>query len=69
MTVDGEALDKTKFYTVATGNFVTNGGDLYTDFLGSELVKQGREFATVLTEYFKNNRPIGVPERGRLIPR
>ena len=68
VTVNGEALDKTRFYTVATGNFVTNGGDLYTDFLDSELVKQGGEFATVLTEYFKNNQPIGIPERGRLIP-
>ncbi|MFT5132443.1 MAG: 5'-nucleotidase/UDP-sugar diphosphatase [Gammaproteobacteria bacterium] len=66
--VDGKALEKEAYYTVATGSFITNGGDLYTQFLGSELVYTGRDFATVLTDYFKSRDVVSVPARGRLIP-
>ena len=66
-TVNGKALDEKAMYTVSTGSFVTNGGDLYTHFIGSEIVYRGRDFATVLTEYFRKHDVVEVPERGRLI--
>ncbi len=67
-TVNGKALDKNAMYTVATGSFVSNGGDLYSQFIGSEIVYRGRGFATVLTEYFRKQDEVKRPERGRLIP-
>ncbi len=66
-TVNGKELDKNATYTVSTGSFVTNGGDLYTHFVGSEVVYRGRDFATVLTEYFRKYEKVPVPKRGRLI--
>jgi 2',3'-cyclic-nucleotide 2'-phosphodiesterase (5'-nucleotidase family) len=65
--VNGKVLDKNATYTVATGSFVTNGGDLYTHFIGSEVVYRGRDFATVLTEYFRSHEVVEIPERGRLV--
>jgi 5'-nucleotidase / UDP-sugar diphosphatase len=67
-TVNGKTLDKDAVYTVSTGSFVTNGGDLYTQFIGSEVVYRGRDFATVLTEFFRKQDEVKLPERGRLLP-
>ena len=68
--VGDKALDEDRFYTVATGSFVANGGDLYTQFLGSEEVfRSSRDFSEVLLDYFKSRDRVGMPTRGRLLAR
>ena len=66
--VGGEALRKDATYTVATGSFLLNGGDMYTDFLNSEVIAVGRDFGQALVDYFKSRDIIDIPVRGRLLP-
>lgn len=44
-----------------------NGGDLYTQFLGREVIHIGRDFSEALTDFFRNRDVVSVPARGRLI--
>jgi 2',3'-cyclic-nucleotide 2'-phosphodiesterase (5'-nucleotidase family) len=66
--VGGKTLRKSSNYSVATGRFLVNGGDMYTGFLDSEVISVGRDFAEALIEYFKSHDVVAIPERGRLLP-
>ncbi len=65
--VEGEPLQRDASYSVATGRFIANGGDLYTQFLGREIVYVGRDFSEALTDFFRTQDVVNVPSRGRLI--
>ena len=65
--VDGRPLQNETEYTVATGRFIANGGDLYTQFLNKEIVHVGRDFSEALTDYFRRHDVVSVPPRGRLL--
>ena len=67
--VGGKALREDATYSVATDRFMFNGGDLFTDFLNSEVISIGRDFAEALTDYFKSRDIVGIPVRGRLLPK
>ncbi len=67
--VGGEALQEDALYTVATGSFLLNGGDNYTDFPDSEVVAVGRDFGQALVAHFKSRDVVGIPMRGRLLSR
>ena len=54
-------------YSVAAGRFLLNGGDIYTDFMDSEVIAIGRDFAQALVDYFKSRDSVGIPVRGRLL--
>ena len=67
--VDGQSLEKEAAYSVATGRFIANGGDLYTQFVGREVIHVGRDFSEALTDFFRTRDVVSVPARGRLIAR
>ena len=67
--VGGKALREDAIYSVAVGRFLLNGGDLFTGFLDSEVISVGRDFADALTDYFKSREVVGIPARGRLLPK
>jgi len=66
--VDGKELREDGIYRVATGAFIVNGGDLYTQFLNREVVYVGRDFSEALTDYFRKRDVVNIPVRGRLLP-
>jgi 2',3'-cyclic-nucleotide 2'-phosphodiesterase (5'-nucleotidase family) len=66
--VDGKPLRNEDTYTVATGRFIANGGDLYTQFQDKEIVYVGRDFSEALTDFFRTRDVVSLPTRGRLIP-
>jgi len=65
--IDGTPLRNTDTYTVATGRFIANGGDLYTQFQDREIVHVGRDFSEALTDFFRTRDVVSLPARGRLI--
>ena len=67
VTVDGKPLVKDSIYSVATGSFIVNGGDNYSQFLEAEVVSVGRNFSEVLLDYFKERPMVYIPKRGRLL--
>ena len=66
--VNGKALKNDARYTVSTGSFIVNGGDMYSQFENSEVVKVGRDFSEALTDYFRARDEVSMPRKGRLIP-
>ncbi len=69
VTIGGEPLDENASYTVTTLDFLASGADLYSGFLGAEvIVAQGPEFAELLEAHFETGEPVAAPEGGRLIP-
>lgn len=66
--VNGKALKNDARYTVSTGSFIVNGGDMYSQFKNSEVVKVGRDFSEALTDYFRARDEVSMPRKGRLIP-
>ena len=67
--VGEDVLRQDATYTVAAGSFLLNGGDNYTEFLDSEVIAVRRDFAQALVDYFKSRDVVGIPVRGRLLPR
>ena len=68
VTVGDSPLVSDRSYTVATGSFIVNGGDNYTQFKFSEKVSVGRSFSEVLLDYFRNSDVVSTPTGGRLLP-
>jgi len=69
VTVSDTPLDPDAGYTVATFDFLASGADLYSGFLGAEVVTpQGPEFADLLVARFAAGKPVAAPPGGRLIP-
>ena len=68
VTVGDSPLVSDRSYTVATGSFIVNGGDNYTQFKLSEKVSVGRSFSEVLLDHFRNSHVVSTPTGGRLLP-
>ncbi|UOQ45695.1 cell wall-binding repeat-containing protein [Halobacillus salinarum] len=71
-TEDGyEAIDPDKTYTVATNNFVADGGDGYTSFKeakeAGKLNNLGFVDYEVFTEYLDENNPVNPMVEGRVV--
>lgn len=64
--VNGQPLDETKTYTVATNDFIAKGGDGYDMFKSSTIeFDSGELLSTVVMNYLQSNKPIPTVE-GRI---
>ena len=67
--IGDEILVDKQTYLVSTVGVIAEGGDLYSAFTEAQVVNdKGEYFGEVLESYLRNNSPIKVPVRGRLIP-
>lgn len=58
-------LEDDALYTVATGSFLAEGGDLYDSFAESEIIRSSGKVSDVIIEYFRAHESIATPKRGR----
>ncbi len=64
--INGQPLDETKTYTVATNDFIAKGGDGYDMFKSSTIeFDSGELLSTVVMNYLQSNKPIPTVE-GRI---
>ncbi|MBW7651783.1 5'-nucleotidase C-terminal domain-containing protein [Anoxybacillus sp. ST4] len=64
--INGQPLDETKMYTVATNDFIAKGGDGYDMFKSSTIeFDSGELLSTVVMNYLQSNKPIPTVE-GRI---
>ena len=69
VTIGGEVLDPEATYTVTTLDFLASGADLYTGFIGAEVLQSGGpEFAELLEARFAGGEPVTAPIDERLVP-
>ena len=67
--IGGTPIDSDASYTVTTFDFLASGADLYSGFLGAEVIEaQGPEFAELLEAHFASGEAVAAPAEGRLIP-
>ncbi len=67
--IGGEDLDPESTYTVTTLDFLASGADLYSGFVGAEVLdSHGPEFAELLEARFAEGEPVSAPLDERLIP-
>ena len=66
ITIGGQPLDKNKYYTVATNDYLYNGGDNYEEFKGAELINMSSLLKDVLAQYIKSKRVVSPREEGRI---
>jgi len=62
-SINGKPFDENKIYTVATTDFVANGGDKYSAFVNSEYVDLGITTDSVLAGYIRNSLGGKVGEK------
>jgi len=68
VSVNGERLESDRSYRVATLEILAQGGDAYVQFEQAQKTNiTQRRFATMLEEYFRANKIVGLPSRERLI--
>jgi len=69
VNIGGEPLEPSALYTVTTFDFLASGADLYSGFLGAEVIEaKGPEFAELLVAHFASGEAVAAPVKGRLIP-
>ena len=63
-----QALDPQKVYTVATNDFVSEGGDGYSILPknGTNIYNYGRPLDEVLSDYLKAHNPVTLDVEGRI---
>jgi len=67
--IGDRTLESNSTYTVTTFDFLASGADLYSGFLGAEIiVAKGPEFAELLEAHFAAGEAVAAPAGGRLIP-
>ncbi|HLH32042.1 MAG TPA: 5'-nucleotidase C-terminal domain-containing protein, partial [Terriglobia bacterium] len=68
LLLDGTPIEDSKLYSVATNDFVLDGGDGFSEFsMGTDIVDTGLSLRDVLVDYFKEN-PVVTPKLdGRII--
>lgn len=66
--VGGEKLAMSRYYTVATNDFLAAGGDGYDAFQNAKLVAEtGIVLKDVMVDYFLDNPTVEEPEAGRIV--
>jgi len=66
--VNGERIAPSKYYTVATNDFLAAGGDGYDVFLNAKLVAEtGIMLRDVMVDYISAQQVVEEPEGGRII--
>lgn len=66
--VNGEPISMSRYYTVATNDFLAAGGDGYETFKNGKLVADtGIMLRDVMVDYFLANPEIKTPAEGRII--
>jgi len=68
LQIGSRPVDGQKTYRVATGSFLTQGGDLYQTFLQAKQTDTGKSLSDVVMEYFRKHGVVQVPPKGRLVP-
>jgi 5'-nucleotidase len=61
MMLNGAPIDPTASYRVTANNFLTTGGDGFTEFLNATNVLQGAIDLDSFVDYLGAHSPIGVP--------
>ncbi|MGX1902552.1 5'-nucleotidase C-terminal domain-containing protein [Thermolongibacillus altinsuensis] len=57
--INGQPLDETKTYTLATNDFLAKGGDGYTMFTNGTIeFDSGELLSSIVISYLQNNKPI-----------
>jgi 2',3'-cyclic-nucleotide 2'-phosphodiesterase (5'-nucleotidase family) len=66
--VNNEEIDSQKYYTLATNAFLLNGGDSYTQFSKTEVIKEfePKSIQDCIAEYISINSPFSVKTEERL---
>lgn len=67
--VDGKALDKNAFYSVATNEYMARGGDGYDALTAGEVIFDGDDtdlIASIMIEYIRTNTPVASRVEGRI---
>lgn len=67
--VNGEEIDKDKWYKVVTNDFVSTGGDSYTMFSkGRNIINTGKLISKTLVEYIREKEVIESEIEDRIVP-
>jgi 2',3'-cyclic-nucleotide 2'-phosphodiesterase (5'-nucleotidase family) len=68
--LDGNKIEDSKLYTVATNDFILAGGDGFTEFAnGTDILNTGIILRDVFVEYIKTHRTISPQLDGRIVVR
>ena len=62
---NGRPIGDSDRLTVAGPGFLTEGGDLYDSFPESEFIRSVGKVSEVIIDYFRNQRVVSLPQRGR----
>jgi hypothetical protein len=54
-------------YSVAAPSFLAEGGDLYTPFAESKVIKNYGQVSEIMIKYFGQRDTVAIPKRGRQI--
>jgi 5'-nucleotidase/UDP-sugar diphosphatase len=66
--LNGNKIEDSKLYTVATNDFILAGGDGFTEFAnGTDIVNTGIILRDVFVEYIKTHRTISPQLDGRIV--
>lgn len=65
-TSDGRALDKDKYYKVATNDYLYNGGDGYEELRKAKLLNKGELLKDVLSKYIRGKGELDIKVEGRI---
>ncbi len=65
LTRNGKPVTADDRFTVAASGFLAEGGDLYDSFTESVAIRSAGQVSDVLINYFRTQKVVRVPERGR----
>lgn len=65
LTRNGEAVMNDDLFTVAAPGFLAEGGDYFTSFAESEVVRDAGKVSDTIVEHFQSHDVVTVPARGR----
>lgn len=65
-SINGEPIDDNRYYTVATDDFLLQGGNLYSQFTRGKNVKKLGDFRDVILKYIKKMKTIDIQADGRI---
>lgn len=67
LELDGKAITPGQMYSVAAPSFLAEGGDLYTPFAESKVIKNYGQVSEIMIKYFGQRDTVAIPKRGRQI--
>lgn len=66
VSMNGQPLDKTRIFKVATNDYLANGGDNYVEFDDAKLISKGGLLRDVLAAYIKEKGNVSPETDGRI---